>query len=150
MTISPLRATARLSPAIAALALLAACSSGSAAAPASSSVPAASTPASSGAGPAGAVYAACSEVTRVSHEVLKGLADQDPSHWDAFAVALQSVANGTPDPAFRAAATDLATAALAAADGLKAGTPLGTARAKFDDAVPAVDTLCKKAGAPLN
>lgn len=94
--------------------------------------------------------AACGEITRLSREEMDGLVDDDPADWDRFAVALQSIANGAADPAFRIATTEMATAALSTAESLRAGDPLGPALTAFEDTIPAVDSVCKRVAAPLN
>ena len=135
--------------------VLAACSSGasasgdSTASPSlSSSAPATATTA--GPPPAGIPTAvACDEINRLTRAELDGLTDDSPAHWESFAFALQNIANGADDPNFRTALTDVATGALTASESLAAGEKAGAATVAFRDAVPALDTLCKKAGAPL-
>jgi hypothetical protein len=125
--------------------LMTACSSGSGASSAST--------AASSAMPQEAVAltaAACGEITRLTREEMDGLVDDDPADWDRFAAALQSIADGAADPAFRTATTEMATAALSTAESLRAGNPLGPALTAFEDTVPAVDSVCKRVAAPLN
>lgn len=139
--------------ALAGLLLLSACSSGD---PASSSGTQA--PESSGASAAASVSpevvaltaAACGEINRLTREEMDGLVDDDASHWERFAVSLQSIADGSADRAFGAATTEMATAALRTSESLRAGKPLGPALTAFEDALPAVDSACKAVGAPLN
>lgn len=113
-----------------------------------SSAPAASVPASAGLIAASA--AACDEVNRLTREAMDGLTDPKPAHWENFAVALQNVANGSPDPDLRQALTDLATGALTASERLGKGDNVRDSVADFDNAIPALDRLCKAAGMPLN
>jgi hypothetical protein len=94
--------------------------------------------------------AACGEIVRITREEMHGLVDDDPADWDRFAVSLQSIADGAAAPAFGAATTQMATAALATADSLRAGKPLGPALTAFEDTIMAVDSECKKVAAPLN
>ena len=149
----------RLIPAgIAALALLTACGGGTDAtestmassAAASSASASATAPDSTAAGLAAANAAACDEVNRLTREAVQGITDPDTGHWEAFAVGVQNVANGSPDPAMREALTTLATAALTASEKLADGGNVRDSTAGFLDAVPAVDSLCKVAGQPLN
>ncbi len=118
------------------------------------STSAVSAAASASAGPSGAVReasaAACNEVNRLTREVIAGLTDPSPGNWEAFAVSVQNVANGAPDPAMRDALTELATGALTASERLDAGSGVRDALVDFDAAVPALDVLCKRAGQPLN
>jgi hypothetical protein len=94
--------------------------------------------------------AACGEITRITREEMDGLVDDDPADWERFAVSLQSIADGSADPAFGASVTTMATAALRTAEALAAGKPLGPALTAFEDTIPAVDSACKKVAAPLN
>jgi hypothetical protein len=118
------------------------------------STPNASTPAPTSSGGSADLRAitaaACDEVNRLTRETMEGITDPSPDHWAAFAVSLQNVANGAPDPAMRDALTALATGALTASDQLGAGSNVRDSVADFDDAFPALDVLCKKAGQPLN
>lgn len=109
----------------------------------------ASAPAGSGAANAAPTAAACDEINRLTREQIKGLTDDSPDHWQAFAFSLQTMADASSDPEFQGALTDLATAALTASDDLASGTPVGKATSGFLDAVPAVDHFCKLAGKPL-
>lgn len=147
----------RLIPAgLLALTLLTACGGGQSAdgtaSAASPSIPAAS--ASGGAGPdaglVAATAASCNEVNRLTREGIDGLTDPEAAHWEVFAVSLQSVANGSPDPSLRDALTALATGALTASERLGAGSNVRDAVSDFDAAIPDVDRLCKQAGMPLN
>lgn len=130
--------------------LLAGCSSSSQ--PAASASP--SGPSGSAASPApdlvALTAAGCGEITRLTREEMAGLVDDDPTHWERFAVSLQSIANGSPDAEFSTAITAMATAALRTSESLQAGKPLGPALTSFEDTIPAVDAVCKRVGAPLN
>lgn len=146
----------RLIPAgIVALALLTACGGGTDATESStaaaSSAPASAAPSDgTAAGLAAANAAACDEVNRLTREAVQGITDPDTGHWEAFAVGVQNVANGSPDPAMREALTTLATGALTASEKLADGGNVRDSTTDFLDAVPAVDSLCKVAGQPLN
>ena len=150
----------RLAPVLAVGLLVAGCSSASSGADSSPADEATATievPAppsgSSGGGPAPAgvpTAAACTEINRLTRQELDGLTDDSPDHWQSFAFALQTVANAADDAEFRTALTELATGALTASESLAAGEKAGNATSGFQDAVPAVDHLCKQAGAPLN
>jgi hypothetical protein len=94
--------------------------------------------------------AACVEITRITREEMGGLINDDPADWERFAVSLQSLANGSVDPAFGASMTTMASSALRTAEALAAGKPLGPALTAFEDTIPAVDSACKKVAAPLN
>lgn len=118
-----------------------------------STAPATSAPAASDQASAALIAAsaaACDEVNRLTREAMDGLTDPTPAHWENFAVALQNVANGSPDPDLRQALTDLATGALTASERLDKGENVRDSVADFDAAVPALDRLCKAAGMPLN
>jgi hypothetical protein len=140
---------ARLLPLLVAGLVLAGCGGGAEPATQSAS-PSMSPSAPTVNGPPGApTAAACDEVNRLTRQSIDGLSDPAPEHWEALAFSLQGVANSSADPEFRDSLTALATAALTVSEDLTAGVGVGRATVGFLDAVPPVDSLCKKVGVPL-